>query len=133
MRKLAKRSVSNVDEYIAFQEAFKRPKLEQLRRTIRKSASDAEEVINHSTPAYKLHGMLVYFAAYKNHFGLYPMRSGVASFSEQLDEYQLLEGTIQFNWEKPLPLKLVTDIVKFRVKENFDKKKVKEALKTKSR
>ncbi|MBY0481378.1 MAG: DUF1801 domain-containing protein [Chitinophagaceae bacterium] len=133
MEKSAKKNVSNVDDYIALQEAFMRPKLEQLRRTIHKAAPDAEEVISYSMPAYKLHGMLIYFAAFKNHLGLYPMKSGVNTFREKLDGYLLREGTIQFTWDKPLPVKLVAEIVKFRANENLDKKKAKEVLKKKAK
>ena len=76
-------------------------------------------------PAYKLNGMLVYFAAHTNHIGLYPMASGIEAFQKELSAYKSAKGSVQFPNDKPLPTKLITNIIKFRVKENLDKAKAK--------
>lgn len=123
----------SIDAYIALQEAFMRPKLEQIRKTIRKAAPGADETISYSMPAYKFHGMLVYFAAFKNHLGFYAMKDSMEFFKEKVEPYQSGMATLQFLWDQPLPVKLVTEIVKFRVQVNLDKKNAKELSKKKKK
>lgn len=112
---------ATIDEYIAVFPEVTQKKLEQLRMTIRKAAPDAEEVISYQMPAYKCQGMLVYFAGYKNHIGFYPGAAGVAAFKEELSVYKNAKGSVQFPIDKLLPLKLIAEIVTFRVKENAAK------------
>jgi uncharacterized protein YdhG (YjbR/CyaY superfamily) len=115
--KLAK----NVDEYIApFPPAIKTA-LESLRKTIKKAAPHAEEFISYAMPAYKYNGVLVYFAGYKNHIGFYGTPSGHEAFKKELSIYKSGKGSVQFPLDKPLPLKLITQIVKFRVAQNNEK------------
>jgi uncharacterized protein YdhG (YjbR/CyaY superfamily) len=116
----------SIDEYISSQPANLRPTLEKLRQTIRKAAPKAEEVISYQMPAYKYHGVFVYFAAFKNHFGFYPTSTAVKVFKDKLKIYECSKGTIKFPLDKPIPTKLVTEIVTFRVRENLDKKLLKE-------
>lgn len=121
----------NVDSYIATQPAAVQPVLQQLRQTIKKAAPNAEEVISYQMPAYKQNGILVYFAAWKEHIGFYPASVGVSHFSDKLAKYNTSKGTIQFPLSQKLPLKLIADIVKFRVKENEAKALEKKAAKAK--
>ena len=118
-----------VDEYIQLHPEATQKLLQQIRQTIKKAATGAEELISYNMPAYKLLGPLVYFAAYKNHIGFYPTNSGVTAFKKEIKEYKNSKGAIQFPLDEPLPLKLITQIVKFRVAENkqkeLDKKKKK--------
>ena len=100
-------------------------KLEELRQTISKTAPGAEEVISYKMPAFKYHGMLVYFAAYKNHIGFYATPTGHTAFKKELSVYKEGKGSVQFPLDQPLPLGLVSKIVKFRVKENREKEKKK--------
>jgi uncharacterized protein YdhG (YjbR/CyaY superfamily) len=109
-----------VDEYFSHQTAQAQKMMSQLRNTIKKAAPDAEEVISYNIPAYRLQGMLVFFAAYKNHIGFYPTSSGIVNFKKELSKYKTSRGTVQFPVDGPMPLSLVTKIVKFRVKENVD-------------
>lgn len=111
----------DVDEYIAAQPAEIKSKLQQLRQVILKAAPGAEETISYQMPAFKLNGVLVYFGAFKDHYSLFPTRSGLIAFEAKLKPYKLSKGTIQFSYNKPIPVKLVTDIVKFRAKENAQK------------
>jgi len=97
--------------------------LEKLRRSIQKAAPEAEEVISYQMPAFKLNGILVYFAARKNHVGFYPTASGIAAFRQELAPYKSSKGAVQFPLDKPVPFDLVEKIVKYRVKENMAKKK----------
>lgn len=115
----------NVDSYISTFPIDTRIRLEELRATIQKAAPEAEEVISYHMPAYKLNGMLVYFAAYTAHIGFYPTPSGIAAFKKELAVYKSAKGSVQFPLNKTLPLALITRIVKFRVKENELKEKSK--------
>lgn len=119
-----------VDRYIA---AFPPPTqnlLEQMRSTILKAAPGVEEVIGYKMPAYRLHGVLVYFAGYKGHIGFYPSGSGIAAFKKELSVYKGAKGSVQFPLDEPLPVSLITKIVKLRVKENLEKAKEKELKKS---
>ena len=115
----------NFDEYIVAFPKETQKILEQIRRTIKKAAPDAEEVISYGMPMFKQNGRLLYFAAHRNHIGFYPMISGIEAFKSMLSEYKWSKGTIQFPFDRPLPLELITEIVKFRVKENIERSKSK--------
>lgn len=123
----------NVDEYIAQFPPDVKASLESLRKTIKAAAPKAEELISYMMPAYKLNGVLVYFAGYKNHIGFYGTPSGYKAFAKELAGYKSGKGSVQFLLDKPLPLKLITQIVKFRVAQNNEnavaKKPVKVAVK----
>ena len=111
-----------VDEYITLQPKNVKPLLQQLRKTIKEVAPDAEELISYNMPGYKLKGMLVYFAAWKEHIGFYGASSTlVEKFKKELSGYELSKGTIKFPLDLPLPLTLITKIVKYRAKENLEK------------
>jgi uncharacterized protein YdhG (YjbR/CyaY superfamily) len=115
----------DIDEYLSIFPADVKAKLETLRATIRKAAPKAEEAISYMIPTFKLNGNLVHFAAFKNHIGFYPGAAGIEVFQKELKGYETSKGTIQFPLDKPLPLKLVTTIVKFRVIQNMEKVKSK--------
>jgi uncharacterized protein YdhG (YjbR/CyaY superfamily) len=117
----------NVDAYMAALPEPQRSLLQQVRETIRKAAPDAEEVISYQMPAYRQNGMLVYFAANKNHIGFYPTSSGIATFAAELKEYQTSKGAVQFPWNQPVPFGLIHTIVSFRVAENQMKAELKKA------
>lgn len=116
---------NNIDEYIAGFPAEVQYLLEQVRHTIKNSASGAEEAISYGMPAFKLNGILVWFAAHKNHIGFYPHSSGIEVFKKELSKYKTSKGAIQFPIDKPLPLELIAEIVKFRVIEDMEKVKQK--------
>lgn len=110
--------ISNVAQYIAGFPVETQLLLEQIRAAILKAAPEAEELISYQMPGYKYSGPLVYFAGYKKHIGFYPMPSAMNAFAEELSVYKKAKGSVQFPLDKPLPLKLITKMVIFRVKEN---------------
>lgn len=112
-------NVSDVDRYIDGFPMETRKILTQLRATIVKAAPKAEEIISYKMPAYKYYGMLVYFAAYENHIGFYPTPSAIEHFKKELSTFKGAKGSVQFPLDKPIPLRLVTRMVKFRAKENL--------------
>jgi len=115
----------DTDTYIlSFPEDIQQ-RLEIIRQTIREAAPDAIEKISYAMPAFYLNGNLVYYAAYQNHIGFYPTSSGIEMFKDEFRDYTFSKGTIQFPHDKPLPLELITKIVRFRVNEALGKAKKK--------
>lgn len=118
---MKKETVTTIDQYIS---GFPQPvqkMLQSLRKTIRKAAPGAEETIKYQMPTFMLYGNLVHFAAYKNHIGFYPVPRGVETFKEALDRYEGSKNTVRFPLDQPLPLKLVAQIVQYRVAKNKEK------------
>ena len=126
---MKKSTVKDIDAYIAGFPKEIQQILEELRNAIRKSAPNAIETINYQVPTFTLNGNLVHFAAFKNHIGFYPAPSGIEAFKKELSVFEGAKGSVQFPIDKPLPLSLVTKIVKFRVKENLEKAKKKQKKK----
>jgi uncharacterized protein YdhG (YjbR/CyaY superfamily) len=116
-----------VDDYFALLPKDTMALLEEVREAVRKAAPKAEEVISYSMPAIRQNGIVVWYAAFKNHIGFYPKTTAMAAFKKELANYKTAKGTVQFPLNEPLPLTLITKIVKFRVKEN------EEALKKKKK
>ncbi len=114
-----------IDEYIAGFPPDVQVILQQVRATIREAAPGAEETIKYRMPTFLLDGNLVYFAAFKNHIGFYPIPTGIEKFKKELSAYKTAKGSVQFPLDKPMPLALIRKIVKFRVKENLEKAKAK--------
>ena len=109
-----------VDEYLAGLPEPALSTLTQVRAVIRSVVpKDTTEVISYGIPMFKFNGMLVGYAAFKNHCSLFPTGSGVLDrFAKELKGYRTSKGTIQFPSDKPLPESLIKKIVKARVKES---------------
>lgn len=114
----SRESFKTVDEYIAVFPKAVQAKLKSLRAAIKAAAPEAKERISYQMPAYWLQGNLVYFAAFKHHIGLYPTARGIAAFKRDLSRYAGGKGSVQFPIDEPLPLNLISKIVKFRVSDN---------------
>jgi uncharacterized protein YdhG (YjbR/CyaY superfamily) len=119
-------AAKNVDEYIAGFPKEVQKVLELVRMTVKKAAPGAEEKISYAMPAFTLHGLnLVYFAGYKTHIGFYPAPVGMEAFKKDLSEYKTGKGSVQFPLDEPMPLGLITKMVKFRMKMVLEKAKKK--------
>ncbi len=116
---------TTIDEYIADFPPDVQVILEKVRATIRRAAPGAEETIKYRMPTFTLHGNLVYFAAFKDHVGFYPVPTGIEKFKKELAAYKMGRGSIQFPLDQPIPYGLISRIVKFRAKENLAKAKAK--------
>jgi uncharacterized protein YdhG (YjbR/CyaY superfamily) len=114
---------TNIDEYIAQFPPEIQQKLLQMRATIRAAAPQAKEKISYGMPAFDENGVLVYFAAFKNHLSFFPTGSVRSAFGEELAKYPGGKGTVQLPLTDPLPLDLITRIVKYRQAENNAKAK----------
>jgi uncharacterized protein YdhG (YjbR/CyaY superfamily) len=112
---------NSIDEYIqSFPENIQKI-LKEVRATIKAAAPEAEEKISYQMPTFFLNGNLIHFAAFKNHIGLYPTPSGTEAFKRELSVYQGSKGSVRLPLDEPMPLKLISKIVKFRVAENSKK------------
>jgi uncharacterized protein YdhG (YjbR/CyaY superfamily) len=111
---------SSVEEYLAALPDDRRAGVEELRLTINAAAPDATETIAYQMPALRTHGQfLVSYAAFKNHYSLFPASEAVIEeLGEELQPYLAGKGTIRFPADSPLPTDVVTRVVKVRVAEN---------------
>ena len=114
-----------VDEYLATFPPETKILLKKIRAKIKAAAPQAEEMISYGIAGYKYHGILIYFAGFTNHVSMYPAPRGTEIFKKELSRYKGGKGTVQFPLDKPLPLKLITRIVKFRATINVEKAKAK--------
>jgi uncharacterized protein YdhG (YjbR/CyaY superfamily) len=118
---MSKLNFTTIDEYISqFPESIQQ-KLQQVRAAIKKASPEAEETIKYAMPAFTLNGNLVFFAAYKKHIGVFSAPTGAAAFKKELAAYKTGRGSVQFPLDKPMPLQLITRMVKYRAKMNTEK------------
>jgi uncharacterized protein YdhG (YjbR/CyaY superfamily) len=108
----------DVDEYLEGVPKEARATLEKLRKTIKAAAPMASEVISYQMPMYKHHGMVIGFAAFKDHCSIFPGSAVMDAHKEELKRYDTSKGTIRFPASKPLPATLVKKLVKARIEEN---------------
>ena len=120
----------NFEQYTLILPEEIRERLRKIRALIIKIAPDAAEKISYGMPAFTLHGMLLYYAAHTKHIGFYPFTTAIEAFRDELKDYKTAKGSIQFPNNKPLPLKLISQIIEFRVAENRANAEIKAQLKS---
>ena len=121
----AKAASLDVDGYIAEFPAKVQAILKKVRQTVRKAAPEAEERISYRMPAFFQNGVVIYFAAFKNHIGVFPPVRGDAKLVQAIVRYRGPKGNLKFPLDKPMPYGLIERIVKSRLKENNEKAKAK--------
>lgn len=109
---------TDTDAYISGFPKATQNLLQEVRATIKRAAPESEEVISYGMPAFRQNGMLVWYAAFKNHIGFYPIPSGINAFKEELSAFKGTKGSVHFPLDKPLPVDLISRIVSFRLNEN---------------
>ena len=109
---------ASIDAYIAASRAEVRPVLERIRRVISKAAPSAEETISYQMPAFRQHGVLLYFAAFKSHIGLYPPIRGDARLEKAVAPYAGEKGNLRFPLDEPIPFELIGRIAALRAKQD---------------
>ena len=119
---------ANIDEYIAAAPRAVRPILKEIRRVIRAAAPEAEELISYRMPAFRQHGILVYFAAFKSHIGVFPPVSGDAKLQKALEPYAGPKGNLKFPLDRSIPYALIRRIVQFKVKQNLARASAKSSI-----
>ena len=126
---MAKTDFKTVDEYLQTLPKDVQVILQTVRETIQKAVPEAEEVISYQIPAFKYHGWIFYFSAYKKHFSLScpPPFTVFETFKEELAKYEKSKSTVQFPLDEPVPIKLIEKMSKFQAKENLAREKTKPA------
>jgi uncharacterized protein YdhG (YjbR/CyaY superfamily) len=117
---MAKTDFKTIDEYIQTFPKNVQAILEQVRQTIQEAVPEAEETISYQIPAFKFHGWVFYFSAYKNHYSLScpPPFTVFDAFKKELSTYEVSKSAIQFPLDKPVPVKLIHQMAQYRAKEN---------------
>lgn len=118
---ITKKRFKTIDEYIKSYPRDVAAKLQVIREIVNKTAPEAKEVISYNMPAFKLNGILVYFAAFKNHIGFFPYPSAITAFKKEAAKYKTGRGSIQFPLDQKLPIPLIRKIVQFRFREKINK------------
>lgn len=119
----------DVDQYLAAQPERVRIPLEKIRETIRKAVPEAEEAISYQMPSFKYHGIVAWYAPSKNHYAIYMAPKFLVQFKEQLASYSQTKSAIHFDYNNPVPVELITEMVLAAVRENLNNKIAKEAAK----
>ena len=124
MRNDLKKDISppdTIDAYISQFPSDVQKILQKIRTIVQLAAPDATEAIKYQIPTFVLNGNLVHFAAFANHIGFYPTSSGIEKFKDELSSYKSAKGSVQFPRGQAIPFSLIKKIVKFRVKETYEK------------
>lgn len=129
MDKSTKTQFATVDEYIASQSESTHATLQQIRQIIRQAAPDAEEIISYQMPGYRSDGKLIWFAAAKQHYGIYVVPAILKEFKERLSAYTMTKSAIHIPLDAPIPTDLLTEIVQYGVRKNRALKLMKEQAK----
>ncbi len=124
-------TATTVDEYIGTFPKEIREILKEIRATIKKAAPEAGEAIKYQMPTLTFHGNMLSYGVFKKHIGIYPAPSGDEAFNKELQPYRSGKASIQFPLDKPMPLNLISQIVKFRVKATLEKAAMRELNKRK--
>jgi uncharacterized protein YdhG (YjbR/CyaY superfamily) len=111
--------LTSIDDYIAASASEVRPILKKIRLTISSAAPDARELISYRMPAFRQRGILVYFAAFTNHIGLYPPVSGDPRLEKALSPYMGPKGNLKFQLDRRIPYALIGRVVRLRVKQEL--------------
>lgn len=109
---------TTVDDYLISLPAEAREKLIKMRETIRKAAPKAEESISYGMPAFKQDGIICWYAAARNHYALYIVPALKNVFNDKLADYSQTKSAVHFSYDDPVPVRLITEIVKYKVKVN---------------
>jgi uncharacterized protein YdhG (YjbR/CyaY superfamily) len=112
---------TTIDQYISGYSPDVQAILQSVRQVVRGAAPDAQETISYQIPAFKLNGILVYFAAFKKHIGFYPPISGDAQLGSEISPYAGPKGNLQFPLNQPIPYDLIERITRLRLKQNLAK------------
>ncbi|MBD2701798.1 DUF1801 domain-containing protein [Spirosoma sp. BT702] len=126
-----KKQFATVDEYIALQPESMRAGLTEIRQIIKQAIPDVEELISYQMPGYRYHGKLVWFAANKNHYGLYVPPGFIAAFKDELSKYSQTKSAIHLPVNQPIPAQLITKIVQHGAQKNQEQELIKKQAKKK--
>jgi len=110
---------TSIDEYIAAAPPRARPLLAEIRQVVRAAAPQAEEIISYRMPAFRQGGILIYFAAFTHHIGVFPPVSGDPTLERALEPYAGPKGNLRFPLDQPIPYALIRRIVRLRLRQGL--------------
>lgn len=117
---------TSINEYVATLPENEQKAMGEIIATIKENVPDAEEHISYNMPAFKVNGeYFIHFSAWKNHIGMYPIPAGNEAFQKQIEPYRSAKSSLNFPLDKPMPIKLIEKVIKFRIAENLKDAKVK--------
>ena len=117
---------TSINEYVSTLPENAQKAMGEIIATIKARVPNAEEHISYNMPAFKVNGeYFVHFSAWKNHIGLYPVPAGDEAFQTQIEPYRAAKSSLNFPLDKPMPIKLIGKVIKFRIVENLKSAKVK--------
>jgi len=120
-----KKGFTSIDEYIAACPEETHERLQAIRAEIKQLAPEAKETISYQIAAFELNGKnLIHFAGWKKHISLYPIPAGDEAFERQVEPYANDKGTLKFPLDEPMPMKLITKIIKLHVRNNLKNAKI---------
>lgn len=128
-----KKKFQTVEEYIVSQPDRIRLTLDQIRQTIKIAVPEAEEVISYQMPAFKFNGMLIWYAVFKNHYGLFLSPTVLTTFKNKLKAYKTSRSGIHFPIGRPLPTRLITEMVRLAAQRNLERKAIKDLQKARKK
>lgn len=118
--KSKKNDFISIAEYIAGFPKETQKVLEEICAAIKALVPDAEEHISYKMPAFKVNGeYFIHFSAWKNHIGMYPIPAGNEAFQKEIEPYRSAKSALNFPLDKPMPIKLISKVIKFRIAENL--------------
>lgn len=120
-------AVSVIDHYIAACEPKVRTVMNTVRALVRKVAPAATEKFSYRMPAFEQEGMLLYYAPFKNHLGIYPPVKGDAALAKALAPYRGEKGNLRFPFDKPMPYPLIRRVVRARLAEHLEQRAARRA------
>ena len=122
---MAKTDFQSIDEYIAACPEQSQSYLKKIRKIVKAAAPKAKEKISYQIACFELNGKnLVHFAGWKQHVSMYPTPAGSEAFNKAIAKHAGGKGTTKFMLDEPLPVKLIQQIVKFRMADNLKKEKL---------
>ncbi len=121
----------SVDDYIAQQPPEFRERLGIIRQTVRNTVPDAEELLSYMMPAFKYHGMLCYYAVFKDHFSLFVAPKVKDAFTDRLKSYKQTKSAIHFPFTSEIPVEIIKEIITFTALTNLEKAEAKKSAKKK--
>jgi uncharacterized protein YdhG (YjbR/CyaY superfamily) len=122
-----------IDEYIAACAPAVQPILQRIRATVRKAVPEAEEAISYRMPTFKLKGVVLHFAAFKEHIGVYPPVRGDAELVKNVAQYAGEKGNLRFPLRERIPYNLIGEIAKVKARQNLAKAAALKAKRTRNR
>jgi uncharacterized protein YdhG (YjbR/CyaY superfamily) len=112
---------ATIDEYISGFSPEVQIVLQKIRQVVQLAAPEAEEAISYRIPAFRQNGVLVYFAAFKSHIGLYPPVKGDAQFERAVAPYAGEKGNLRFPLNRSIPFDLIERVTRLRLRQNLAK------------